>query len=350
MNPKIRVLVVDDSALIRHLLTEIINRQPDLEVVGAAPDPLVAREMIRSLNPDVLTLDVEMPKMDGLDFLGRLMRLRPMPVVMISTMTERGSDTTLRALELGAVDFIAKPRTNVGAGLEEYALLIAEKIRTAASAKIRRNVPPAPTERYTADAILPVISRPVSNAEPLIFIGASTGGTEAIKAVLLNLPTNLPGILVTQHMPEGFTKSYAQRLDSLCKISVKEAEEGDRVERGHAYIAPGHSHMLVKRTGSHYVVSLSQGLPVNRHRPSVDVLFRSAANVVGKSAIGIILTGMGRDGATGMREMHDAGAFTIAQSKETCVVHGMPKEAVLAGGVDEELPLEQIGRRLVSIA
>ncbi|WP_018605207.1 protein-glutamate methylesterase/protein-glutamine glutaminase [Uliginosibacterium gangwonense] len=349
MNPKIRVLVIDDSALIRHLLTEIINRQPDLEVVGAAPDPLVAREMIRSLNPDVLTLDVEMPKMDGLDFLGRLMRLRPMPVVMISTMTERGSDTTLRALELGAVDFISKPRTNVGTGLEEYALLIAEKIRTAAAAKIRRNLP-SPTERYTADAILPATPRPIGNGDPLIFIGASTGGTEAIKAVLLNLPTSLPGILVTQHMPEGFTKSYAQRLDSLCKISVKEAEEGDRIQRGHAYIAPGHSHMMVKRVGNHYVVSLNQGLPVNRHRPSVDVLFRSAANVVGKSAIGIILTGMGRDGATGMREMHEAGAFTISQNKDTCIVYGMPKEAVLAGGVDEELPLEQIGRRLLSLA
>lgn len=350
-NSKIRVLVVDDSSLIRRLLSEIINRQSDMEVVGTAPDPLIAREMIRTLNPDVLTLDVEMPKMDGLDFLGRLMRLRPMPVVMISTLTERGSDTTLRALELGAVDFITKPRVNAGAGLEDYAYLIAEKIRIAAHVKIRRPEPPAPAERFTADAILPVIKRPpAGSTAPLIFIGASTGGTEAIKAVLQNLPAKLPGILITQHMPEGFTRSYAQRLDSLCELKVKEAENGDRVQSGCAYIAPGHSHMLVKRSANGYFIELNQGPPVNRHRPAVDVLFRSAANVVGSSAIGVILTGMGRDGATGMREMHDAGAFTIAQNKETCVVHGMPKEAVLAGGVDEELPLEHIGKRLLSLA
>ncbi len=350
MSKVIRVVVVDDSVLIRHLLTEIINRQSDMEVVGAAPDPLIAREMIRNLNPDVITLDVEMPKMDGLDFLGRLMRLRPTPVVMISTLTERGSDTTLRALELGAVDFIAKPRVDVGSGLEDYSELIAEKIRIAAVARLRpaRGIPDAPA-LHTADAILPArASKRVAGGEPLIFIGASTGGTEAIKEVLLRLPENLPGILITQHMPEGFTRSYAQRLDSLCRMHVKEAEHGERVQKGWAYVAPGHSHMLVKRSAAGYTIELNQGPPVNRHRPSVDVLFRSAANTVANHAIGVILTGMGKDGALGMREMHDAGAYTLAQNKDSCIVYGMPKEAVQAGGVDEELPLDHIARKILA--
>lgn len=350
MSKLIRVVVVDDSVLIRHMLTEIINRQTDMEVVGAAPDPLIAREMIRNLSPDVITLDVEMPKMDGLDFLGRLMRLRPTPVVMISTLTERGSDTTLRALELGAVDFIAKPRVDVGAGLEDYAELIAEKIRIASVARLRptRAIPDAPP-LHTADAILPAVARKrISGGEPLIFIGASTGGTEAIKEVLLGLPDNLPGILITQHMPEGFTRSYAQRLDSLCRMHVKEAEQGERVQKGWAYVAPGHSHMLVKRSTAGYMIELNQGPPVNRHRPSVDVLFRSAANTVANHAVGVILTGMGKDGAHGLREMHDAGAYTLAQNKDSCIVYGMPKEAVLAGGVDEELPLDQIARKILA--
>lgn len=351
MAKKTRVLVVDDSALIRHLLTDIINRNADLEVVGAASDPLIAREMIRNLNPDVLTLDVEMPKMDGLDFLERLMRLRPMPVVMISTLTEFGSDVTLRALELGAVDFIAKPRTDVHGGLQEYADLIADKIRAAAVARIKR----APAserslEKYSADAILPAIARtPGLALENLIVIGASTGGTEAIREVLMQIPPTAPGILITQHMPEGFTKTFAQRLDKLCHINVKEAEHGEPVKPGCAYIAPGGpSHMLVKRIGGRYSIELNKGLPVNRHRPSVDVLFRSAAQCAAKKAIGVILTGMGNDGARGMREMHDAGIYTIAQDQDTCVVYGMPKEAVAAGGVDEIRPLGLIAARIMT--
>ena len=357
MSKKIRVLVVDDSALIRHLLTDIINRNPDMEVVGTAPDPLIAREMIKSLNPDVLTLDVEMPKMDGLDFLERLMRLRPMPVVMVSTLTQKGSDTTLRALELGAIDFIAKPKTNVGQGLEDYAEEIAEKIRIASMAQLkntavrRQLIEKAVPEKLSADAILQALPRrPIFTAESVVIVGASTGGTEAIREVLQALPPNTPGMLITQHMPEGFTRSFAQRLDKLSRLNVKEAEHGEKVLPGHAYIAPGGpAHMLIKRVGIGYVIQLSEGPPVNRHRPSVDVLFRSAANQAGKNAIGVILTGMGNDGAQGMKEMHDAGAYTIAQNEETCIVYGMPKEAVAKGGVDEVLPLKSIAKRVVSL-
>lgn len=349
---KIRVMVLDDSVLIRHLLTDIINRFPDMEVIGTAANPLIAREMIRNLNPDVLTLDVEMPEMDGLDFLERLMRLRPMPVVMVSTLTEMGSDITLRALELGAVDFITKPKTSVSQGLEDYAELIADKIRAAACARIRRAPTAAPSlEKYSADAILPAVARKAGGGtEQLIIMGASTGGTEALREVLMQIPASAPAILITQHMPEGFTKSFAQRLDSLCHIHVKEAVHGEPVLPGWAYIAPGGpAHMLVKRTGNKFYIDLNQGLPVNRHRPSVDVLFRSAAHCVGKNAIGVILTGMGNDGAVGMREMHDVGVHTIAQNEETCVVYGMPKEAVAKGGVDDVLPLEQIAKRVMML-
>ena len=343
---KIKVLVIDDSALIRALMKEIINRENDMEYVGAAPDPLVAREMIKALNPDVLTLDVEMPRMDGLDFLERLMRLRPMPVLMVSSLTERGSDITFRALELGAVDFVSKPKMDIARGMEEYAIEITDKIRAVSQARVHKTpVAPVVLEKLSADAILPSATGRFSSTEKLIVIGASTGGTEAIKEILTMLPADSPGVLVTQHMPENFTKSFADRLNRLCKISVKEAEHNERILPGYAYIAPGHSHLLLKRSGAHYIIELNQGPLVNRHRPSVDVLFRSVANIAGANALGIILTGMGKDGVQGLLEMKDVGSYTIAQDEASCVVFGMPKEAVAAGGVREVLPLKNIARR-----
>ncbi len=336
---KITVVVVDDSALIRKLLAEIINSQPDMQAIGAAPDPLAAREMIRALNPDVLTLDVEMPKMDGLEFLERLMRLRPMPVVMVSSLTERGSDATLRALELGAVDYVSKPKIDIVHGIQEYAAEIADKIRTAAVARPRTRPLAAPVRGAHA---LPALGNRSISTEKLIIVGASTGGTEAIKEFLLDMPPDCPGILITQHMPEAFTKSFAARLDSLCRISVKEAGHAERVLPGHAYVAPGHSHLLLRRSGANYMTQLSDGEPVNRHRPSVDVLFRSAAEHAGKNAVGVILTGMGRDGALGMRAMKQAGAYNFAQDEMSCVVFGMPREAIAAGATDEVLPLRDI--------
>jgi two-component system chemotaxis response regulator CheB len=345
-NRKIKVLVIDDSALIRSVMREIINRENDMECVAAAPDPLVAREMIRALNPDVLTLDVEMPKMDGLDFLERLMRLRPMPVLMISTLTEGGSDITFRALELGAVDFVAKPKLDIARGMEESAIEITDKIRAVAQAQVRKAfIAPLIQEKFSADAILPSSARRFSSTEKLIVIGASTGGTEAIKEVLTKLPADAPGVLIAQHMPEHFTKSFADRLNSLCRISVKEAEHKERILPGYAYIAPGNSHLLLKRSGAHYIAELNQGSLVNRHRPSVDVLFRSAANVAGANALGIILTGMGKDGVQGLLEMKQAGSYTIAQDEASCVIFGMPKEAIAAGAVREVLPLQSIARR-----
>ncbi|MFZ5523221.1 MAG: protein-glutamate methylesterase/protein-glutamine glutaminase [Pseudomonadota bacterium] len=344
-NRKIKVLVVDDSALIRAVMKEIINREKDLECVGAAPDPLVAREMIKSLNPDVLTLDVEMPKMDGLDFLERLMRLRPMPVLMVSTLTEFGSDITFRALELGAVDFVSKPKLDIARGMEEYAIEITDKIRAAAQAQVQKAAVTQVREKFSADAVLPSVAARLISTEKIVVIGASTGGTEAIKEILTNLPADAPGVLVTQHMPEHFTKSFADRLNTLCRISVKEAEHNERILPGHAYIAPGHSHLLLKRSGTNYMTQLDQGELVNRHRPSVDVLFRSAANAAGSNALGIILTGMGKDGVQGLLELKQTGAHTIAQDEASCVVFGMPKEAIAAGGVSEVLPLQSIARR-----
>lgn len=338
---KISVLSVDDSALMRQLMTEIVNSHPDMEMVATAPDPLVARDLIKKFNPQVLTLDVEMPRMDGLDFLEKLMRLRPMPVVMVSSLTGKGSEITLRALELGAVDFVTKPQLGIREGMLAYSELIAEKIRTAAKARLsqRRATTPAPE----------ILSHtPLLSSEKLIAIGASTGGTEAIRHVLQPLPASSPALLITQHMPPGFTRSFAERLNKLCQITVKEAEEGERVLPGHAYIAPGDRHLELTRSGANYQIRLHDGPPVNRHRPSVDVLFRSVAQFAGRNAVGVILTGMGNDGAAGMLEMHRAGAYTLAQNEASCVVFGMPREAIATGGVNEIVELERMSQRMLA--
>lgn len=344
---KIKVLIIDDSALIRSVLSEIIGRQPDMEVVGVAPDPLVARELIKQTNPDVLTLDVEMPRMDGLDFLEKLMRLRPMPVIMVSSLTEKGSEITMRALELGAIDFVTKPKLSIQSGMMEYAELITDKIRAASKAKVRSRAAHVTAEHAQKTGVLPPMKNPLMSSEKLIIIGASTGGTEAIKNFLMQMPSDCPGILITQHMPEGFTRSFAKRLDGLCKISVNEAVGGERVLPGHAYIAPGHSHMLLARSGANYVTQLDNGEPVNRHRPSVDVLFRSAALHAGKNAVGVILTGMGKDGAAGMLEMKNAGAYNFAQDEASCVVFGMPREAIAIGAVHEIGPLDELPAKVL---
>jgi len=339
---RIKVLCVDDSALIRDLLSEIINSQPDMEVVAVAPDPLVARDLIKQHNPDVLTLDVEMPRMDGLDFLERLMRLRPMPVLMVSSLTQAGSEVTLRALELGALDFLAKPSMGIRSGMMDYGELIAEKIRAAARSRprqVRQKDRPAPQ----------TLKAPLVSSEKLLIIGASTGGTEAIRNVLEPLPSNAPAILITQHMPGGFTRSFAERLDKLCQIRVKEAHDGERVLPGHAYIAPGDQHLKLARSGANYVVRLDSGPPVNRHRPSVDVLFESAAQQAGRNAIGVLLTGMGKDGAAGLLTMRNAGSATVAQDEDSCVVFGMPREAIALGAADEVLPLDAIAPRLLKL-
>ncbi|WP_390350019.1 chemotaxis response regulator protein-glutamate methylesterase [Variovorax boronicumulans] len=330
-------------------MSEIINSQSDMTVVGTAADPLVARDLIKVTNPDVLTLDVEMPRMDGLEFLEKLMRLRPMPVVMVSSLTERGSEIALRALELGAIDFVTKPRLGVRDGLLNYTELIAGKIRTAASARLLPARPAATAARPAHEAAPEALLRsPLLSTEKLLIIGASTGGTEAIREVLQPLPPDAPAVLIAQHMPAGFTRSFAQRLDGLCRIRVKEAEQGERVLPGHAYIAPGGFHLSLARSGANYVAHLDQEPSVNRHRPSIDVLFDSAAKHAGKNAIGIILTGMGKDGAEGLLRMRRAGAHTLAQDEASCVVFGMPREAVALGAVDEVSPLNEISRRVMA--
>jgi len=340
---KTRVVVVDDSALVRSLLGEIINRQPDMACVGAAADPFIAREMIRSLDPDVITLDIEMPRMDGIDFLGKLMRLRPMPVVMVSTLTERGAEVTLKALELGAVDFVAKPKIGVADGLRQLGQDITDKIRSAARAKVQKLVTPPPGA--PARAVVAGLGR--LSTEKIVFIGASTGGTEATKEVLMGLPPDAPGVVITQHMPPGFTTSYAARLDSLARIRVAEARDGERILPGHAYLAPGGLHLSVERSGANYICRVQDGEPVNRHKPSVEVLFNSAARVVGPNALGIMLTGMGADGAKAMRAMRDAGAYNLCQDEASCVVFGMPREAIAAGAAHQVLPLGQIAPHLL---
>ncbi|PLR35952.1 chemotaxis response regulator protein-glutamate methylesterase [Chimaeribacter coloradensis] len=338
---KIRVLSVDDSALMRQLMTEIINSHPDMDMVATAPDPLVARDLIKKYNPDVLTLDVEMPRMDGLDFLEKLMRLRPMPVVMVSSLTGKGSEITLRALELGAIDFVTKPQLGIREGMLAYSEMIADKIRTASKARLTQRQPGAHSPAMLSHA-------PLLSSEKLIAIGSSTGGTEAIRHVLQPLPPSSPALMITQHMPPGFTRSFADRLNKLCQITVKEAEDGERVLPGHAYIAPGDRHMELARSGANYQVKITDGPAVNRHRPSVDVLFRSVAQYAGRNAVGVILTGMGNDGAAGMLEMHRAGAYTLAQNEASCVVFGMPREAIAAGGVSEVVDLSQISQRMLA--
>ena len=346
---KIKVLCVDDSALIRSVMTEIINSQSDMTVVGTAADPLVARDLIKVAHPDVLTLDVEMPRMDGLDFLERLMRLRPMPVVMVSSLTERGSEIALRALELGAIDFVTKPRLGVRDGLLDYTELIAGKIRAAFAARLLPTRHGAAARGAAAPpAVEAPLRSPLLSTEKLIIIGASTGGTEAIREVLQPLPPDSPAVLIAQHMPAGFTKSFAQRLDGLCRITVKEAEHGERLLPGYAYIAPGAYHLSLARSGANYIAQVDQAPPVNRHRPSIDVLFDSAARHAGKNAIGVILTGMGRDGAEGLLRMKQAGAYTLAQDEASCVVFGMPREAIALGAADEIAPLSEMSRRVLA--
>jgi two-component system chemotaxis response regulator CheB len=323
-----KVLIVDDSALMRQLLQQILSSDPSIEVIGTAGDPYVAREKIKALSPDVLTLDVEMPRMDGLTFLEKLMRARPMPVVMVSSLTERGCETTLRALALGAVDFITKPKLDVTTGTVDLADEIIAKVKAAARAHLRspRVVADAPSAAIT-------MTQPSFRAtHKVVAIGASTGGTEAIKDLLLPLPAGFPGIVIVQHMPEAFTAKFADRLDRLCKIRVSEARDGDRILPGHALLAPGGLQMEVVRSGAEYSVRVFAGELVNRHRPSVDVLFNSCARHLGGNCVGVILTGMGADGAKGMLAMKQSGARTIAQDEATCVVFGMPKEAIALGG------------------
>lgn len=347
---KIKVLIVDDSALVRQVMTEILNEDPGIEVIGTAQDPLIARNKIKELNPDVLTLDVEMPRMDGVTFLDNLMRLRPMPVIMVSSLTEKGADITLRALELGAIDFVEKPKLDVQHGLNEYAEEIRSKVKLAAQSRVRANpssAKRATSVKHSADAVIAKSpGKHFKTTDKIIAIGASTGGTEAIKEVLVKLPADTPGIVITQHIPEAFSRPFAMRMDGCSAMTVYEAEDGQQILPGHVYIAPGSHHMMVERDGARYVCRLNDGPPVNRHRPAVDVMFRSVAQNVGPNATGVILTGMGNDGAAGLLEMKQAGATTFAQDEKTSVVWGMPGEAVKLGAADNILPLDKIPREI----
>ncbi|MDP9014581.1 MAG: chemotaxis response regulator protein-glutamate methylesterase [Pseudomonadota bacterium] len=346
---RIGVLIVDDSALVRRVLTEILSSDPAVKVLGTAHDAYDAREKIKALNPDVLTLDVEMPRMDGLTFLRNLMRLRPMPVVMVSSLTERGAEVTLDALSIGAIDYLSKPKIDLAATLSDYKDELIAKVKAAASARVR-----APSTSVGGGADIALAKRApqrhLRTTERIIAIGASTGGTEAIKDVLIHLPPDTPGIVITQHIPKLFSGAFARRMDSCCQLSVCEAEDGQQILRGHAYIAPGDMHLSLVRDGARYVCRLDDGPPVNRHKPSVDVLFRSVAQQAGRNAIGVILTGMGKDGAVGLKEMRDTGSRTIAQDEATSIVWGMPGEAVALGGAADVLPLGEIYARVLALA
>jgi len=349
---KIKVLIVDDSALVRQTLSDILASDPGIEVIGMAQDPIVAVQKIAEQVPDVITLDVEMPRMDGITFLQKLMSQHPIPVVMCSSLAESGSETALKALEYGAVDIITKPKMGTKQFIEESRIRICDSIRAAAAARLKpiraiREVSP----KYTADVIMeaPNTKAMIMTTEKVVVVGASTGGTEALSAFLQMLPEDTPGIVIVQHMPENFTAAFAKRLDSICRVTVKEAENNDSVVRGHVLIAPGNKHTLLKRSGARYYVEVKEGPLVSRHRPSVDVLFRSAARYAGKNAVGVIMTGMGDDGAHGMKELHDAGARTIAQDEASCVVFGMPNEAIKLGGVDKIMPLDRIAAETLKL-
>lgn len=352
MTAKIKVLIVDDSAVVRQTLSDILSSDPQIEVIATAADPFLAAERMKTSIPDVITLDVEMPKMDGLTFLQKIMTQHPIPVVMCSSLADMGSETAIKALEYGAVDIITKPKMGTKQFIEESRILICDTVKAAASARVQRHTPHhqvAP--KLTADVMMP---KPTSHAmvqttEKVVVVGASTGGTEALKVFLEMLPEDTPGIVIVQHMPENFTAAFARRLDSTCKVTVKEAADNDTVVRGRALIAPGNRHTLLKRSGARYYVEVKEGPLVSRHRPSVDVLFRSAARYGGKNIVGVIMTGMGDDGAKGMREMHDAGAVTIAQDETSCVVFGMPNEAIKHGGVDKVVSLERIAGEVLKL-
>lgn len=367
---RVRVLIVDDSALVRRLLSEILGQSAGIEVVGTASDAHMAREKIKQLDPDVITLDVEMPKMDGLTFLRNVMRLRPMPVIMVSSLTEHGADITLDALQLGAVDYLPKPKLDLAATLGDYSEELVSKVIAASTARVRplTTVPVLHSQagahatpalgstgvapRYDTDAVLAKAPTPkhFRTTDRIIAIGASTGGTEAIKDVLVDLPPDTPGIVIAQHIPKAFSTAFARRMNNCCQMTVCEAEDGQQVLPGHVYIAPGDRHLLLVRDGARYVCRLDDGLPVNRHKPSVDVLFRSVAQAAGHNAIGAILTGMGKDGALGLKEMRDVGSPTIAQDEASSVVWGMPGEATQIGAAAHVLPLREIAAKLMSLA
>lgn len=367
---KVKVLIVDDSALVRQMLQEMLSADPFIEVVGVAEDPYQAREKVKSLHPDVLTLDIEMPKMDGITFLKNLMRLHPLPVVMVSTLTEKGADITFEALDLGAVDFVTKPKVDLENTFESYALEIRRKVKIAAKVtrerlerhyqryqdnkahkpKVLSSVRSSVPEKQSVDAVIPSSGRPATHVKTakIIALGASTGGTEAIKEVLMRLPSDTPAIVITQHIPAAFSLPFAQRMDTVSAMTVVQAEDGQKIENGHVYIAPGDRHLLVEKSGAQYICRLNDGPPVNRHKPSVDVMFRTVVQNVGTNAIGVLLTGMGADGAQGMKELREIGVHTVAQDEQTSVVWGMPGEAAKMGAAEEVLALEKIPAKILS--